>query len=285
MKHQDHINYDRIARAITFIHTQFREQPTLEQIADAVHLSPYHFQRLFTEWAGISPKKFLQYISVNYAKSVLNHPRATLFDAAEATGLSGTSRLHDLFIGIEGMTPGEYKMGGESLEISYGLLPSPFGNLFAASTDKGICQLNFVQTREEGLQTLLGNFPKAKIQQAEAHAFDSILPFFDYNHSNLPGVKLHLKGSPFQLKVWQALLQIPAGGLSTYGNIAGQIQQPTASRAVGTAIGSNPIAFLIPCHRVIQASGAIGGYRWDPVRKKAMIGWEAARSIGILAEQ
>lgn len=276
MKEQENINYNRIADAIDYIRQNFKKQPDLDEIAEKINLSPFHFQRLFTEWAGVSPKKFLQYISVEYAKNILKDRQATLFDAAFETGLSGTGRLHDLFIKIEGMTPGEYKNGGENLAINYSYAESPFGNILVASTAKGICYMAFADNEEEALSGLKKNFPRALYKQATDFIQQNALRIFAHDWSELNQVKLHLKGTDFQLKVWETLLKIPMGRLATYGNIAGHIQNPKASRAVGSAIGDNPVAFLIPCHRVIQSGGALGGYHWGNTRKTAMIGWEAA---------
>ncbi len=279
MNEQEQINYNRIAAAIAYIVENFREQPSLESMAEKVSLSPFHFQRLFTAWAGVSPKKFLQYISVAHAKKVLKEQQATLFDAALDTGLSGTGRLHDLFIKIEGMTPGEFKHGGEHLLINYSFAESPFGTLLVAATPKGICYMAFADQEEEALQKLQQYFPNAQFKQMLDPHQQNALYIFTHDWSQINNIKLHLKGTDFQLKVWEALLKIPLGHLSTYGSIATQIKNTKASRAVGTAIGSNPVAFLIPCHRVIQASGTLGGYLWGATRKTAMIGWEAARTF------
>ena len=271
------IDFDRITTAIDYIHKNFKRQPSLDEIAGQVHLSPGHFQRIFTEWAGVSPKKFLQYTSLAYAKNLLKERQATLFDTAIETGLSGSSRLHDLFITIEGMTPAEYKNGGEGLTINYSLADSLFGKIMGASTNKGICHLSFCNSAPEGINTLKGNFPNAKLVNEcdgnQRRAFSIV----SNDWEDLDVIKLHLKGTDFQLKVWEALLKIPLGNLSTYGSIASAIHRPKASRAVGTAIGDNPVAYLIPCHRVIQSSGALGGYMWGPSRKRAIIGWEAAQ--------
>ena len=276
MNKQEEINYSRIAEAIDYIRLHFKEQPGLEQIAEQLHLSPFHFQRLFTDWAGVSPKQFLQFISVNYAKQLLKEKQATLFDVAEETGLSGTGRLHDLFVKIEGMTPGEYKNGGEQLSISYSFEESPFGKLIIASTTKGICYIAFIDDKQKSAEELQTHFPRASFEYRETDLHKKTLRIFEQDWNSKEQIKLHLKGTDFQLKVWEALLKIPTGGLTTYGSIAEQLNNPNASRAVGTAIGSNPIAFLIPCHRVIQSSGVIGGYMWGPTRKTAIIGWEAA---------
>nr|WP_293301390.1 methylated-DNA--[protein]-cysteine S-methyltransferase [Allomuricauda sp.] len=278
METQADYNYKRIAKAIDFIRDNFKEQPTLNQVAETVHLSPYHFQRLFTEWAGVSPKKFMQYISVEYAKQLLKERQTTLFDTAQETGFSGTSRLHDLFINIEGMTPGEFKNGGENLTINYSFAESPFGPLLVASTPKGICHMSFINDEAQAFESLKLRFPKAQYHQMLDKNQQDGLFIFQHDWERLDQIKLHLNGTPFQLKVWETLLKIPMGNLSTYGNIAQKINQPKASRAVGTAIGNNPVAFLIPCHRVIQSSGQLGGYMWGPTRKSAIIGWEAAQT-------
>ncbi len=279
---QDHINFNRVAQAIAFIKDHFKEQPSLEQIARAVNLSPFHFQRLFTEWAGVSPKKFMQYMSLEYAKGVLKDRRATLLDTAFATGLSGSSRLHDLFVKIEGMTPGEYRNGGEHLRINYCFAQSPFGKVIVASTPKGICHIMFDETETRALEQLKARFPNASYQQIVDQFQQDALFIFQKDWRELDQIKLHLQGTAFQHKVWESLLKIPRGALTTYGEVAMDIGKPGAARAVGTAIGSNPVAYVIPCHRVIQRSGAMGGYRWGPDRKTAIIGWEAARHVDLV---
>lgn len=276
MKTQEDINYNRIAEAIDYIRNHFREQPSLETVAESVHLSPAHFQRMFTEWAGTSPKKFLQYISLEYAKGMLKD--LTIFDAAFETGFSSTSRLHDLFIAIEGMTPAEYKHGGKALDINYSFAESPFGNLVIAATPKGVCYMAFSDEEAAGFQALQAKFPNATFQRKLDLLQQHALFIFQRDWSKLPEIKLHLRGTDFQLKVWESLLKIPLGKLSTYGTIAANIGNPNASRAVGTAIGSNPVAYLIPCHRVIQSGGTFGDYMWGPTRKTAIIGWEAAKA-------
>lgn len=277
MKAQYEGDYYRIQEAISYIHKNFKQQPGLEEIAAKIHLSPFHFQRLFTEWAGVSPKKFLQYISVEHAKSILKNKQATLFDAAFETGLSGTSRLHDLFIKIEGMTPGEFKNGGENLSINYSFAESPFGDILVASTSKGICYMAFADDEVVAAKILREHFPNAHFRQMVDLTQQNALFIFTHDWSKIDQIKLHLKGTQFQLKVWEALLKIPMGKLSTYGTIASHIESPNASRAVGSAIGSNPVAFLIPCHRVIQSTGAFGQYMWGANRKTAMIGWESSK--------
>jgi AraC family transcriptional regulator of adaptative response/methylated-DNA-[protein]-cysteine methyltransferase len=278
MKTQANTDFDRIQNAIGYIQEHFREQPQLEDIAASIHLSPFHFQKLFTEWAGVSPKKFFQYITIEHAKKVLKENDATLFDTAIETGLSGTGRLHDLFINIEGMTPGEYKNGGESLNINYSFAESPFGNILVASTAKGICYMAFADDKELELGSLQKLFPKAVFNQITDLIQQNVLHIFTDKWEKPEQVKLHLKGTEFQLKVWETLLRIPLGQMTTYGNIAKNLNNPNASRAVGSAVGDNPVAFLIPCHRVIQSTGVLGNYHWGSNRKAAMIGWEAAKA-------
>lgn len=277
MNTQENINYNRIADAIDYIKANFKEQPNLDEVAEKVHLSPFHFQRLFSDWAGTSPKKFLQYTSLEHAKKLLKENQATISETAYETGLSGTSRLHDLFVNIEGMTPAEYKNGGKNLEINYSFAESPFGNIIVASTQKGICFMAFAEDETIGFNDLKHKFPNAAFSRKLDLAQQNALFIFQNDWSKLSEIKLHLKGTDFQLKVWETLLKIPMGQLSTYGTIAQQIQKPNASRAVGTAIGNNPVAFLIPCHRVIQSSGVFGGYMWGNTRKTAIIGWEGAQ--------
>ncbi len=278
MNTQENINYKRIAEAIDYIKDNFKQQPNLNEVAEKVHLSPAHFQRLFTEWAGTSPKKFLQYISVEHAKSILKENQdTTLFDATFETGLSSTSRLYDLFVNIEGMTPAEYKNGGKNLSINYSFAESLFGSLIVASTAKGVCYMAFEDDEEKALNDLKSKFPDATFLRKLDFIQQNALFIFQNDWSKLHEIKLHLKGTDFQLKVWESLLKIPMGKLSTYGSIAIKIGIPNASRAVGTAIGSNPVAFLIPCHRVIQSAGTFGGYMWGSTRKTAIIGWEGAK--------
>lgn len=278
MNEQENINYNRIAEAIAYITQNFKEQPNLDAVAKKVHLSPFHFQKLFTEWAGTSPKKFLQFISIGHAKKILKETQSSLFDTAYETGLSGTSRLHDLFVTIEGMTPAEYKNGGKNLVINYSFAESIFGNIAVASTSKGICHMAFYEDEKQALETLKARFPNASFIRKLDMIQQNALFIFQNDWSKLNEIKLHLKGTDFQLKVWETLLKIPMGQLSTYGSIAQQIEKPNASRAVGTAIGSNPVAFLIPCHRVIQSTGALGGYMWGTTRKTAIIGWEGVQA-------
>lgn len=274
---QNDINYTRIAKAIDFIREHRHDQPDLGTVAEAVNMSPYNFQRIFREWAGVTPKHFLQYLNVEYAKRILRETHASLFDAAYETGLSGTGRLHDLFITVEGMTPGEYKNGGENLFLNYSFASTPFGDILIASTPKGICSIEFADDHMEAFNSLQRKFPRARYCQKCDAIQQNALFIFTQDWSRLNTIKLHLKGTEFQLKVWEALLKIPVGGMTTYGEIAARIDNPKACRAVGTAVGENPVAFLIPCHRVIRASGDIGNYHWGETRKNAIIGWEAAK--------
>lgn len=277
MRSQQELNYNRIADAIRFIKKNYRTQPKLEEIAEHINMSPFHFQRMFSEWAGTTPKRFLQYLNIEYAKKILKETHATLFDTACELGLSGTGRLHDLFINIEGMTPGEYKNGGLALNINYSFADTPFGKIIAASTDKGVCHMAFVDEGERrAFDHLRSIFPNAKYVLSPDTKQQHALSVFDRDWNRLEEIKLHLKGTEFQLKVWETLLKIPAGGLATYADLATKSGYNGACRAVGTAVGKNPVAFLILCHRVIKATGEPGNYHWGKMRKNAIIGWEAA---------
>ena len=273
----DSHNYDRIATAIEYILRNYRSQPRLSDIAASVHLSEAHFHRLFSEWAGTSPKRFLQFISVQHAKRLLRDRDLSLADATDRIGLSSSSRLHDLFVRIEGMSPAEYRNGGAELTINYSVADSPFGPVLVAATPKGICHLSFLGDGARVPAILREQFPHATlIQSQDQHQRDALRLFHD-DWRQLDRIKLHLRGTPFQLKVWQSLLRIAPAELSTYGQIAGEINERMSARAVGTAVGRNPVAFVIPCHRVIRATGQLGEYRWGPARKAALIGWEAGR--------
>ncbi len=273
METNNSYHYDKIAAALNFIQENFKQQPSLDEIAASVHMSPFHFQRLFTEFVGTSPKNFLQYTTLHYAKSLLNKQQS-LFDTTFHSGLSSTSRLHDLFVKIEGMSPAEYQNGGKNLEIAYSFSETAFGEIIVASTSKGICHLMFHESKEEGFNYLKTQFPNAVLNETTNELHTKALKLFQENTDKPEALKLHLKGTDFQLKVWSALLKIPFGDLSTYGDLAKNIEQPNASRAVGTAIGSNPVAFLIPCHRVIRQSGEIGGYMWGETRKRVILAYE-----------
>lgn len=276
MEEQSKIDFRRIQDAIGFISQNYKSQPDLDEVAQYVSLSPYHFQRMFTEWAGVSPKKFLQYISIEHAKNILKENNGSLFDTAFEVGLSGTSRLHDLFVKIEGMTPGEYKDGGKNLFIHYSFAETPFGEILIASTVKGICYMAFADKEDIALNELKTLYPNASYKQLTDDIQQNALYVFKQDWTQPEQIKLHIKGTDFQLKVWETLLKIPMGKLSTYGEIAKYLDNPKASRAVGSAVGDNPIAFLIPCHRVIRSTGIIGEYHWDKNRKTAIIGWENA---------
>lgn len=269
-------DYQRIAQAIGYITANFRRQPRLEEVAESVHLSPFHFQRMFTQWAGISPKKFQQFLSLNLSKELMKTENTTLSEVAYEAGFSGTSRLHDLFVSIEAMTPGAYKNGGEQLEITYSVHDTPFGKAMIAATTMGVCKLEFVASEEEAMELLQSEWPAATLRLDPAYNQKSIRMIFEGEPGEL---KLNLKGTPFQLKVWEALLRIPEGQLSTYQQVADFIGKPSASRAVGSAIGSNPVAVLIPCHRVIRRDGGIGGYHWGNDRKLSLITWEKCRTL------
>ncbi|GAA5521356.1 methylated-DNA--[protein]-cysteine S-methyltransferase [Aliifodinibius salicampi] len=269
-------DYQRVAKAITYIKEHSVEQPNLDAIAKAVHLSPYHFHRMFKEWAGVTPKEFLQYISLNYAKELLKK-NESIEEATFHTGLSSTSRLHDLFVNIEGMTPGEYKKRGDNLNIRYDFSKSPFGKMLIASTGKGICNLSFIEDEEGGEEIIRKSWANANVTQSKDKHIQDLEEILANDWQDLDEVKLHIRGTEFQLKVWEALLKIPVGQLVSYSDVAEAIENPKASRAVGTALANNPIAYLIPCHRVIRKVGGIGKYRWGDIRKQAIIGWEASQ--------
>lgn len=279
MNNETSVPFIRIAEAIEYLYDHFQTQPSLNEVAAKIGVSPAHFQRQFQDWAGISPKKMLQFISIEHAKTVLQAQGSVQNAAFESGGLSGSSRLHDLFVSIEGMTPGEYKNGGAGLTVDYAFAPTAFGDVLIAATPKGICWLAFADDRRQSLQDLQHEYPQANFRQHSNILHEQALSALGGN-ATAP-LPLHLKGTPFQLKVWQALLSIPAGKLSSYGELAAQIGKPTAARAVGTAIGHNPVAVLIPCHRVIRESGIIGGYRWQRGRKMALLAKElGAKELG-----
>lgn len=278
METQGELNYYRIAEAIDFLKLNFKTQPNLDAVAAHVNMSTFHFQRMFKEWAGVTPKQFLQYLSIGHAKSMLRERKSTLFDAAYETGLSGTGRLYDLFVKIEGMTPGEYQKGGAALRIKFSFVASPFGKLIIASTDKGICYMAFADDSEENaVLELRRQFPAASYSKEEDSFQHAAAEVFLQDWSSIKQLKLHLKGTTFQLKVWQTLLSVPMGSLTTYAKLASEVNSPKACRAVGSAVAGNPVAILIPCHRVIKSTGETGQYHWGSKRKLAMIGWEASK--------
>ncbi|GAB4242504.1 MAG: methylated-DNA--[protein]-cysteine S-methyltransferase [Elainellaceae cyanobacterium] len=276
-----HDDYRRIAQAIAFMREHYRSQPDLTTIAQQVHLSECHFQRLFTQWAGISPKRFLQYLTVEYAKARMAQTKS-LLDLTVDVGLSSPGRLHDLFVTLEAMSPGEFKAGGVGLTIHYGIHDTPFGQALIATTARGICNLHFLDasTPEAAAQILRAEWTGAEIiydSQATQAINDRI--FNPTGFSDRKPLPLLVKGTNFQIQVWRALLNLPFAGMATYQTIANLIERPTAARAVGNAIGSNPIAYLIPCHRVIRESGELGGYHWGAERKAVILGWEASRGL------
>ena len=272
-------DYARIAEAIQFIQTHRHEQPDLATIAHHVHLSEHHFQRLFSRWAGVSPKRFWQYLTVEYAKHKLAESRSLLEVSLEA-GLSSPSRLHALFVTLEAMSPGEYRADGEGLEIRYGIHATTFGEALIATTPKGICNVQFLDSEDiADAATWL----KQRWHQADViHDPAATEVVGDRLNQSLKApndkpLPLLVKGTNFQIQVWRALLSLPLGTVATYQDIANYIGKPRAVRAVGTAIGSNPVAYLIPCHRVIRSNGELGGYRWGLVRKSTILGWEASQ--------
>jgi AraC family transcriptional regulator of adaptative response/methylated-DNA-[protein]-cysteine methyltransferase len=271
-------DYQRVEKAIQYLETHMTRQPELSDIAASVHLSEFHFQRLFSRWTGISPKRFLQYLTKEYAKSLIAESRNVL-DAAYDAGLSGTGRLHDLMVTCEAVTPGDVRRKGEGLGISCGFHPTPFGECFLALTERGICELRFVWKldRSQLVGELERRWPRAGIRKDQSAARSAVDTIFTFSAENPPApLHLYVRGTNFQIQVWQALLKIPMGCAVTYEDIARHIGMPRAARAVGNAVGSNPIPFLIPCHRVIRKSGTFGNYGEGPLRKKAMLGWEAA---------
>ncbi|MEM7371859.1 MAG: methylated-DNA--[protein]-cysteine S-methyltransferase [Bacteroidota bacterium] len=271
----DQHQYQRIEQALVYLHEHFQEQPSLEEVAAQVHMSPYHFQRMFVEWAGVSPKKFTQYLTIDYAKQKLREGATTL-QSAYGAGLSSQGRLHDLFVSILSMTPGEYAKEGGELTIYYGLYASPLGQMLMASTSKGICKLSFGET-EEMLGELRDEWSKAELVEDRARHEVWVEQMFSRRIS-ADRIPINLRATPFQLQVWEALLKIPEGQLVSYGDLARAIGRPKASRAVGTAIGKNPVGYLIPCHRVIRSMGGFGEYRWNRNRKLALLAWEASRT-------
>lgn len=273
-------DYGRIEQAIRYLEQNFQDQPDLKAVADHVGLSEYHFQRLFTRWAGISPKRFLQFLTVEYAKQLLADSQDLLRVTYEA-GLSSPGRLHDLFITSEAVTPGEFKRKGAGLIIFYGFHTTPFGECLLAVTERGICGLTFVTNgeREQAVAGLRQNWLQAELVEDNNQTSEYAERVFSATPDQRP-LKLYLQGSNFQLKVWQALLNIPTGTAVSYDTIATWIGQPNASRAIGTALAHNPIGYLIPCHRVIRKAGQLGEYRWGATRKKAILGWEVARRVG-----
>jgi len=285
---QQQINYQRIEQAILFLEKNFKRQPELTEIAEEAHVSPFHFQRIFTEWAGISPKRFLQFLTVEFLKDRLAKSK-NLEQVAEEAGLSSQSRVYDLFTTLESVTPQEYKQKGQGITIEYGLHETPFGLALIGITTRGVCWLSFITTDEDPrveLEKMKIHWHNSVFHQEQqltksfiAKIFPSPLPSLGRGVSERRGeerIHLLVKGTNFQIKVWDALLKLPMGSVTTYQNIATGIHNPKALQAVGSAVGANHIAYLIPCHRVIRKDGILGEYRWSAVRKKGMIGWEMA---------
>ena len=274
-------DYLRIEQAISYLEDHYKDQPGLEEVAANIGLSEFHFQRLFTRWAGVSPKRFLQFLTKEGAKELLDKSE-NLLDTTHQVGLSSLGRLHDLFVTTEAVSPGEYKSRGEGVTIRYGLHASPFGKCLVAVTERGICHFGFVQTSEgAAIDNLVADWKNARMIEDNRITAPLIEPIFDLSQRGKP-LNLHLRGTNFQLKVWEALLNIPSGSVTTYEGLAERIGQPTASRAVGTAVGQNPIAVLIPCHRVIRKVGEFGNYRYGALRKKALLAYESAHSYPVV---
>lgn len=276
---QSLLDYKRIEQAIDFLTLNFQRQPSLDEIASAVHLSKYHFQRLFKRWAGVTPTQFMHFLTVSYAKERLAQAQS-VFDVSLDSGLSGSGRLHDLFVTFEGMSPGEYKQRGAGLTISYGFHPTRFGNCLLAQTRRGICALRFVfdSNKEDSLAQLHSEWPLASFaadQERTRMVVDRL--FSPANWDQQRPFHLHVRGTNFQVQVWQALLSIPRGAMVSYGDLAAFMGRPSAVRAAAGAVAHNPIGYLIPCHRVISKSGQIHNYRWGSTRKRAILGWEASR--------
>lgn len=272
-------DYETIEQAIHFLEVHQHDQPSLTELAHSLHMSEYHLQRLFSRWVGISPKRFLQYLTKEHAKQLLDRS-GDLLSTSHRVGLSGPGRLHDMFVTCEAMTPGEYKTRGAGLRIGYGFHPTPFGDCLVALTGRGICSLVFIDHGDQAAARLIleSTWPVAEFapdQGGTSWVIDELMAIFED-----PGptpMRILLSGSNFQIKVWEALLQIPAGTIVTYQQVARQIGMPDATRAVGNAISKNPVPILIPCHRVIRKDGDYGNYRYGETRKKALLGWEMAR--------
>ena len=280
---EQNINYLRIEQAIQYLEKNFQRQPELDEVAEKVHLSSFHFQRIFTDWAGISPKRFLQFLTVDFLKEKLQQSK-NIVEAAEHAGLSSQSRVYDLFTTLEAVTPQEYKQKGSGIRIEYGMHETPFGLCLIGVTERGICWLSFISTDEDHkfeLEKMKEHWHNSVFHQDQDLTSEFILQIFSHENTKSQS-KLHVfvKGTNFQIKVWEALLKIPMGGVSTYKGVAESIQNPKAMQAVGSAVGANHIAYLIPCHRVIRKDGILGEYRWNATRKKSIIGWEMAKASG-----
>lgn len=278
-------DYERIEKAMAFMVAQAAEQPTLEKVAAHVHLSAFHFQRLFARYVGISPKRFLQVLTLERGKQLM-HTSVSLLDIAHSVGLSGGSRLYDHFVQLEAVTPGEYKRHGEGVNIQYAVHETPLGRMFVAATPRGICRMGFVDTTSsEALQERLAiEWPRSTLQHAPEVTRYAVDALFAKAEVGASALSLHVTGTNFQIAVWRALLTIPEGQLASYAHIARALGAPKSSRAVGNAVGANPIALWIPCHRVIQQSGALGGYRWGVEKKQMVQAWELAQLSAVMSE-
>ncbi|WP_224797639.1 bifunctional transcriptional activator/DNA repair enzyme AdaA [Idiomarina abyssalis] len=272
-------DYIRIEKAMTYMSEHVSSQPTLEDVAAHVHLSPFHFHRVFCKWAGTTPKRFLQALTLERSKRMLKE-EGSLMDVSLSMGLSGGSRLYDHFVKLEAVTPGEYRNGGQGITIQYGVNETPFGKIFVAMTPRGVCRIEFLGSRsaDEILVDIGKDWPKGSlVQNDNATNYVANVLFSRLKDGQSNPLSLHVMGTNFQVAVWRALLRIPPGQLASYSQIANALGYPKASRAVGNAVGSNPVAMLIPCHRVIQKSGAIGGYRWGSTKKEMIQAWELLR--------
>lgn len=274
---EQQLNYQRIESAIKYLAAHYKDQPNLDDVAQAVHLSPFHFQRIFTEWAGITPKKFLQYLTTEHLKSKLAETR-NIMEAADMAGLSSQSRVYDLFVNLEAVTPNEYKTSGQGLTIEYGFHQTPFGECLLAMTERGICGLQFIleENRLEALQLLQKQWANARMHENTHLTEQTVQQIFYTNEPRKLSVLV--KGTNFQVKVWNALLNIPAGEVASYQILAKRIDQPKALQAVGSAVAANPIGYLIPCHRVIKNEGLVGEYHWGSAKKRLLLGWEMAHA-------
>jgi AraC family transcriptional regulator of adaptative response/methylated-DNA-[protein]-cysteine methyltransferase len=272
-------DYERVRQALDYLSQNWREQPSLDMIAAEMKLSGPHFQKLFTRWAGISPKEFLQALTLDHAKAMLANA-ANVLDATYDSGLSSPGRLHDLFVTYEALSPGEFKARGEGLNIKYGWCPSPFGQALVMATERGMTGLAFADVGDENkvFEDMVSRLPRAHYTEDSQHAARLARGIFQVPQGEQP-LRLHVIGSNFEIKVWETLLKIPVGVATTYSDIARAIENPKAVRAVGSAVGRNPISFVVPCHRVLGKTGSLCGYHWGLTRKKAILGWERGRLL------
>ncbi|MCX2724789.1 bifunctional helix-turn-helix domain-containing protein/methylated-DNA--[protein]-cysteine S-methyltransferase [Roseibium salinum] len=276
--------YAVVRQTLKRITLDWREQPTLEQLAREVNLQPIQLQRVFSRWAGLTPKQFLQAITLDYAKAMLRDS-ASVLDASYEVGLSGPSRLHDLFVTHEAMTPGDYRSRGAGLSIAYGFHPSPFGQVLVMATDKGLAGLGFADPGSESaaLEDMCRRWPAAQfLQDQEATTRFAARVFDPEKWRQDQPLNVVMIGTDFEIRVWRTLLKIPMGQATTYSDIAASLGNPKASRAVGTAVGRNPLSFVVPCHRVLAKGGKLGGYHWGLTRKRAILGWESGLSAPVL---